>query len=719
MQVWDRGTWAPLDPATVDHGSCRRRTEICSVWRTFLSGGFVLVRMKPRRGESDRHHNWLLIKERDSVATPGAGDAVLRAETSVLSGRTLDQIAAAGGQLNTEPNPESAGHTSAATKAGAAPHRRKPSAAGNASGKAATRKASGKAAGVTTPAVKTAAVTTPAIHKASAKPNPLGSSGAPRKPSAKAAAVAMAAPRKAPAKATRRGPSGVPRMAAAKAGAATAETFRKPPAKSTHPAASATAIPRFIAPQLCKLVDTPPTGDAWVHELKLDGYRLQLRVESGNPVLRTRTGLDWTERFPSIARAAAALPDCLMDGEAVALDAKGHPSFAALQATLAGEQHAPIVYFVFDLLHDGHRDLRNDPLQDRKRLLQPMIPEHETALRYLDHFAGPGGAVLGSACALGMEGIVSKRREGRYSSGRGDGWTKAKCRGRDEFLVGGWTTGKNGRGLGALLVGAQRDGKLVYLGRVGTGFSVALGGDLVRRLATRRASASPFAGRQPARTSGVNWTTPELVVELAYAGWTEAEGLLRRTQVSSASPRRQAGLRGDVARCAGAGGGGRPTGTIIAAGGQDFGDRSPDQTCCIREADHKPPGSCFVARDECNTGGHQSQPGRLLRALCRPSVGADRWPVDLTIVRTPDGVSGQLFVQRFAMRGQSPLIGTVTIAAQRQPYLRIDDAAGLAALAQISAVELHPWGARADDPDTPDRLVFDLDPSKKDCPSTP
>jgi len=148
-------------------------------------------------------------------------------------------------------------------------------------------------------------------------------------------------------------------------------------------------------------------------------------------------------------------------------------------------------------------------------------------LRYLDHFGGPGDAVLASACELSMEGIVSKRVEGRYISGRGTGWTKSKCRGRDEFIVGGWTKGKNGKGLGALLVGARRDGKFVYLGRVGTGFSARVSEDLLRRLAPLKIAASPLEGRQPARTSDVVWTTPSVVVEVAYGGWTEAEGVLR------------------------------------------------------------------------------------------------------------------------------------------------------------------------------------------------
>jgi bifunctional non-homologous end joining protein LigD len=574
VQVWDRGKWAPLDPATVDADLAKGELKFVLSGER-LKGGFVLVRMRPRHGESEKHNNWLLIKEHDSAATPGAGDAVLKAETSVISGRTLREI-------------------EAGTESGAAaetPEKPKPTRA-----KAASRKARDAAA----------------------------------------------------------------------------------------------PMQRFVAPQLCRLVDTPPTGDRWVHELKLDGYRLQLRVEGRKPVLRTRTGLDWTDRFPAIAKAAEALPDCLMDGEAVALDAKGHPSFSALQATLAGERHAPIVYFVFDLLHDGTNDLTGKPLLDRKSALRRIVPEGQSVIRYLDHFKGPGQAVLSSACELEMEGIVSKRSDSRYSSGRGDSWTKSKCRGRDEFLVGGWSTDKKGRGLGSLLVGANRDGGLVYLGRVGTGFTAKLADDLLRRLSPLRVATSPFAGRQPDRTSDVTWTNPKLVVEVAYGGWTEGEGLLRHASFQ--------GIRED-----------KPAAQVVPP------DTPPKPAAVVRPSGGKlnishpdkviwPATSGTPAVTKADLAAYYA----LYADLILKQIGGR----PLSILRAPDGIDGQLFFQRHAMRGQSPLIGSVTVQGQAKPYLRIDDAPALAALAQIAVVELHPWGARADAPDIPDRLVFDFDPAE-------
>ena len=576
VQVWDRGKWAPLDPATVDADLTKGELKFVLSGER-LKGGFVLVRMRPRHGESEKHNNWLLIKEHDSAATPGAGDAVLKAETSVISGRTLREI-------------------EAGTESGAAaetPEKPKPTRA-----KAASRKARDAAA----------------------------------------------------------------------------------------------PMQRFVAPQLCRLVDTPPTGDRWVHELKLDGYRLQLRVEGRKPVLRTRTGLDWTDRFPAIAKAAEALPDCLMDGEAVALDAKGHPSFSALQATLAGERHAPIVYFVFDLLHDGTNDLTGKPLLDRKSALRRIVPEGQSVIRYLDHFKGPGQAVLSSACELEMEGIVSKRSDSRYSSGRGDSWTKSKCRGRDEFLVGGWSTDKKGRGLGSLLVGANRDSGLVYLGRVGTGFTAKLADDLLRRLSPLRVATSPFAGRQPDRTSDVTWTNPKLVVEVAYGGWTEGEGLLRHASfqgIREDKPAAQVVPPDTPAKP-------KPAAVVRPSGGK-LNISHPDKVIW-------PATSGTPAVTKADLAAYYA----LYADLILKQIGGR----PLSILRAPDGIDGQLFFQRHAMRGQSPLIGSVTVQGQAKPYLRIDDAPALAALAQIAVVELHPWGARADAPDIPDRLVFDFDPAE-------
>jgi len=199
-------------------------------------------------------------------------------------------------------------------------------------------------------------------------------------------------------------------------------------------------MPTFVEPQLCKLVDQPPSGAGWVHEVKFDGYRMQLRVQDGKAKLLTRKGLDWTAKFPAIAKVAAKLPDCIIDGEICALDDHGAPDFAGLQAALSDGKTEPLIFFAFDLLFVDGEDLRPLPLTDRKARLQPLLKKHDTHLRFVEHFTSGGDAILLSACRMHLEGIVSKRADAPYRSGRGDTWTKAKCRAGHEVVIGGWST---------------------------------------------------------------------------------------------------------------------------------------------------------------------------------------------------------------------------------------------------------------------------------------
>ncbi len=212
------------------------------------------------------------------------------------------------------------------------------------------------------------------------------------------------------------------------------------PAKTAKPK-KISAMPRFVEPQLAKLVERAPSEPGWAHEVKFDGYRLQLRVEDGKAVLRTRKGLDWTEKFSAIAEQATGLPDCLIDGEAVALDQHGAPDFAALQAALSDGKSDSLIFFAFDLLFADGEDLRSLPLRERKTRLEDLLDGlkgKHPALRYVDHFETPGDAVLQSACRMHLEGIVSKELAAPYQSGRGGSWVKAKCRAGQEVVIGGW-----------------------------------------------------------------------------------------------------------------------------------------------------------------------------------------------------------------------------------------------------------------------------------------
>src|SRR5512140_3966620 len=270
-------------------------------------------------------------------------------------------------------------------------------------------------------------------------------------------------------------------IAAGKGNAPTSFITRKPTAagavlgskrvKKPAKPLTTTAMPRFIEPQLCKLIERATSEPGWAHEIKFDGYRMQLRVENGDAQLRTRKGLDWTAKFGGIAEAASVLPNCLLDGEVVALDKHGAPDFAALQAALSDRKYDELIYFAFDLLFIGGEDLRGLPLRDRKARLKAQFAKSKLprTLRYVDHFETAGDAVLRSACLMHLEGIVSKRLDAPYTAGRGTDWTKAKCRGGHEVVIGGWTS-EGGR-LRSLLAGVHRGKRLVYIGRIGTGFA--------------------------------------------------------------------------------------------------------------------------------------------------------------------------------------------------------------------------------------------------------
>ena len=287
-------------------------------------------------------------------------------------------------------------------------------------------------------------------------------------------------------------------------------------------------MPDFVAPQLCTPVERPPDGAGWVHEIKFDGYRMQLRVDGGKATLKTRKGLDWSAKFAAIANAACNLPDAMIDGEIVALDRSGVPDFAALQAALSEGRTDDLVFFAFDLMFDANGDLRKRPLSERKARLRDLLSDlgNNGVIRFTQHFESGGEAILRSACRLSLEGIVSKKLDASYHSGRGRSWLKAKCRAGHEVVIGGWTT-TNGR-FRSLLAGVYRGDHLVYIGRIGTGYSAAKIKTLLPRLKAVAENKSPFTGiGAPRKEDNIHWTTPELVAEIEFTGWT-GDGMVRQ-----------------------------------------------------------------------------------------------------------------------------------------------------------------------------------------------
>lgn len=486
------------------------------------------------------------------------------------------------------------------------------------------------------------------------------------------------------------------RMAEIAAGAATPKPG---PRSSGRRHGAPPAMPAFVAPQLCTPVDRPPEAAGWGHEIKFDGYRMLLRVAGGRARLSTRSGLDWTRKFVAIAHAAAALPDAMVDGEIVALDRDGTPDFAALQAAISERRTDALTFFAFDLLWLDGEDLRAQTLAARKRRLRGLLARGDAAnLRYVEHFESAGEAVLSSACRLALEGIVSKRLDAPYRSGRTKSWTKAKCRAGHEVVVGAWAESA-GR-LRSLLVGVHRGRHFVYVGRVGTGYSSAVATGLVKQLRGLARKTSPFTGENaPRGDATIHWVHPRLVAEIEFGGWTGA-GMVRQAAFK--------GVRRD-----------KPADAVEA----ETPVRAADVAVAApaprprRAATAEVMGVPISNPHKVLWPSHDGEPAHTKIELARyyESIGAWMLPHiegrPCSIVRAPDGIDGPRFFQRHAMAGTSSLLKLVRIAGDRKPYLGVDRIEALAALAQAAAIEIHPSNCAPGRPEQPGRLVFDLDPA--------
>ena len=465
----------------------------------------------------------------------------------------------------------------------------------------------------------------------------------------------------------------------------------------------ASELPGFIEPQLTRSVDKPGAGPGWAHEIKFDGYRMQLRTEGGCATLKSRKGLDWSNKFPEIVKAGAALPDGILDGEVVALDHDGSPDFAALQAAISDRKTANLVFFVFDQLFAGLEDLRPRPLSERKEQLQATIKKAPETIRYVDHFVTAGDAVLRSACRMHLEGIVSKRLDAPYVSGRAETWTKSKCRAGHEVVIGGYVT-TNGA-FRSLIAGVNRDGHLVHLGRIGTGFGRDTVARVLPQLKRLETSKSPFTHRVPRAAGEVHWLRPELVAEIEYEGFT-GDGMLRQAAFK--------GLRGD-----------KPAGEVEAE------EPAPADTslaepapATVRTQTVTPRGSAPVMGVMISNADKPLWPdagdGKPVtkRDLAQYYEAVGEWLIPhikgrpCSMIRFPDGIGGkEQFFQRHVAKGQSNLITEVAVWGDRKSYLQFDRVEALIAAAQVAALELHPWNCEPFAPEQPGRLVFDLDPA--------
>ena len=490
------------------------------------------------------------------------------------------------------------------------------------------------------------------------------------------------------------------------------------PDPSEAEGAKKAGLPRAPRPQLAMLVEHPPEGGDWLHEIKLDGYRLiSRRSKAGEISLITRNGKDWTDRFPAIAEGMAAMPveSVMLDGEAVVFGSDGRTDFQRLQNALKrGRTSADeAVLVAFDLLCLDGFDMRDAPLEERKRLLERILRGRGAGpVRYGDHLEASGKAVYERACEMGVEGVISKRRDRPYRPGRGRDWLKSKCIHEQEFVIAGYTAPSGSRsGFGSLVLGVNdENGDLRYAGRVGTGFTDETLRDLSIRLDKLERKTSPFTGELPAADRrGVTWVTPRLLAEVRYTEWT-GDGRLRHPSFRGVREDREPD---EVVRE-------EPLPTDTAA----------EEATEPRSGRPKGRTTTRTSRGEAVeiAGVRLTNPDRVLypeqgitkEAMARYYEEVADWVLPevadrpLTLVRCPQGHEKECFYQKHADQGFPDAVKRVEITEGSGPntYLYVDSIEGIISLVQLGVLELHTWGSRRGRLERPDRIIFDLDPDE-------
>lgn len=451
-------------------------------------------------------------------------------------------------------------------------------------------------------------------------------------------------------------------------------------------------MPVFIPPQLATLANEPPPGGKWVHEIKFDGYRIQAHIRQGRVKLLTRTGLDWTHKFASIAALLAELPcdSAILDGEMVAVDGEGVSSFKALQNALTEERDDTLHYYAFDALFLDGKDLTKLPLLERKTHLEALLSDAPKRIFYSEHFTADGDTFLQHACHMHLEGVISKLATARYEKGRSKGWIKSKCSKRQEFVIGGFTLPSKGKGIGALVLGYYEDGELHYAGRVGTGFTAQLSLELRQQLEKLRAMKSAFSEPLPGiARKGVQYVKPRLVCEVAYTEWTES-GALRHPSFQ--------GLREDKPAIS--------VGKDRAAKPPAIASGSPIAGHVFSGVKISHPDKVLYPESGVTKGMVAEYYARMADAILTYAAGRP-----MSIVRCTSGITKACFFQRHnTIKGKDIHNVYLPDKPKEAPYLMVDSATGLLSLAQMGAIEMHGWGSRAGALDKPDRIIFDLDP---------
>jgi bifunctional non-homologous end joining protein LigD len=623
VMLWDQGTWTPQPGHTDVDAGLRDGSLKFTMHGTKMKGKWTLVRMGGKAA-NEKKPNWLLIKEHDDFERTAADKPITEdAPNSVVTERSLDQIAASEDHV----------WNSKDTAKGKAWHR---------------SNVEHKQPSKSSKALKT---------KSSAVPN-----------------------------------------------------LSKLPKED---------LPSFVAPQLATESVTPPTTIGWLHELKLDGYRIQCRLQNGKVKLLTRTGLDWTHRMQAIVKELAKLPAkaALLDGEVVVLSEDGSTSFADLQAAFqdkGANEKKPLTYFTFDLLHLNGHNFRNLPLTERKAFLTDLLKGAGETIRLSEHLESDATAIFHKACELGAEGIISKRADCRYISGRTSSWLKLKCIHEQEFVVGGFTLPGKGHtglhGIGSLLLGYYNNSQqLIYAGHTGTGFTQKTHRQIRTQLEEFRQSASPFHNPPAEARKGAIWVIPSLVAQVRFAAWT-ADGLLRQAAFQ--------GLRED-----------KPAKEIRRE------EPSLKPRTARRVSQKAPPliaaktaAPSQTKRSEFPKTIRVTHPDKILdleSQLTKQQLADYYWTIapymlpqiagrPLSLVRCPEGSTKPCFFQKHTNAMLPPAIQSINVPDKKtgklESYITLSTPEALTGLAQIGVLELHPWGSSNDDLEHPDRIIIDLDP---------
>jgi len=448
-------------------------------------------------------------------------------------------------------------------------------------------------------------------------------------------------------------------------------------------------------PELAFRVDAPPEGKEWLHEIKYDGYRALVHLRQGKVTIVTRNGLDWTERFPGIVKAAEKLKikSAALDGEIVVYKENGISDFSLLQQTLSGDINKPMTFIAFDLLELDGKDCKSLPLIERKKKLQKIISAKlKPAIVFSEHVLGQGGKFFKAAQKLHVEGIVSKNSAAKYIGGRNKNWLKVKIEQEEEFVIGGLLhRSDNNSRVGAVLLGQFENGELVYKGKSGTGFPEAVSDDLMAKAKKLKRKSSPFTAGPKLKDKNADWLEPELVCMIQYTELTP-DGAVRHGVFK--------GLRED-----------KPASEV-----------KPEKITKINSSD-----TAFA-------GIPITHPDRIVypeQGYTKQDVAAyyDRMADHLlpylkgrpvSIIRCPDGLVKKCFFQRHVSGKSAEYITQLPVkdTESGEPYFSIDSKKALLSLVQFGAIEFHPWGSKAPHFDKADRLIFDLDPDPKiDFPS--